>query len=102
LNATFFQVAKETVASVRERFEELEEARNKTGLGDACPAQMQTARDFLSLDMAGEKTQEEIQRILIDFVKTTMTIPNLWQDVLEVQSEAIFGDYAQGTKLLKS
>lgn len=97
LNATFFGVAKETVPSVRERFEDLEEARKKVGLAGACPIQMQAARDFLNQDLSGEKTQEEIQRILIDYVKTTATIPSLWEDVLEVKSEAIFGDDAKAT-----
>ncbi|MBA2526964.1 MAG: hypothetical protein H0V18_14465 [Pyrinomonadaceae bacterium] len=37
--------------------------------------------------------QDEIQHALIGFIKTTATIPLLWQDVLDVQSEAIFGEY---------
>lgn len=101
LNQTFFRVAKESAPAIRERFEELEEARRKVGLAEDGPAQMDAVRGFLEHDMTGEKTADEIQRIVVDFAKATIAIPSLWEDVLEAHSETIFGEYADEPKLLR-
>jgi hypothetical protein len=101
LDAAFFRIAKESVGVVRERFQELEEARKNAGLEAASPVQMQCVRDFLTVDMDAINTQDEIRHTLVSFIKTTALIPALWQDVLDTRSTAIFGEYVPDSRLLK-
>ncbi|HZE69010.1 MAG TPA: hypothetical protein VE135_05705 [Pyrinomonadaceae bacterium] len=95
LSATFIRVAKETFGSVKERFEQLEEARKSAGLENSSPVQMQSIRDFIAVNMDNVKTQDDIQRTLIHFINASLTIPALWQEVLDERCEAIF-DEASG------
>jgi hypothetical protein len=101
LNIAFFMIIKESYELYKEWFRELEEERNKVGLGNSSPAQVTAVREALAVDFQNITSEADVQRIFINWAKLVAAMDGLWQDVLAKKSEDLFSQDVNRQSLVK-
>ncbi|MDT5159504.1 MAG: hypothetical protein QOH51_3861 [Acidobacteriota bacterium] len=89
INEAMFTLVKESFEVRREWFRELEEERDKVGLANTSPTQIEIIRRALSVNF-DDTVPVDTKRMFIDFAKTLALMDALWQEVLEKKSEDLF------------
>lgn len=102
LNIAFFMIIRESYELYKEWFRELEEERNKVGLGDSSPVQVATMREALAVDFQNITTEADVQRIFINWTKMVAVMDSLLQDVLAKKSEDLFSEDINRSVLVKA
>lgn len=100
LNVAFFMIIRESYELNKEWFRELEEERNKVGLGESSPSQVAAIREALAVDFQNISSEADIQRIFVNWAKLVAVMDSLWQDVLAKKSEDLFSEDINSKSLI--